>query len=478
MQDLIEIYAPPSKSYSHRNLIAAALAKGESVVHNVLESEDIKRTRIILQSVGAEITPLEPLKEGQNLKSVQSWKVVGKGSVVGGKNRENAITCDVGESGTSCRLLTALLASGQGYFHLVGAERMYERPIGALVKALRKMGASVEMSNEMAEGEILKAYPPLLIGRENSNKLQADRVEIALDESSQYLSGLLLSAPLCEGNEKGEKIFLPVGKKVVSFPYVALTLQILEDFGVNFRVEYLNGEEVKDWKTRSQIEANSLCIKVLSGSYKAGEYFVEGDWSNASYLLAAGVIGKKAIEVKGLRLNSLQGDISILDIMQKMGVKFSLRKDSVIVQASEIQGIEIDMNSCPDIVPTVAVLAAHAEGITHIKNIEHLRVKECDRISAVASELRKLNIKIDEQKDSLTIHGEGNNLNTNLISNISNSFCFDTYNDHRLAMSMSLFTLHGKKLDFNDKNVVTKSFPNFWETWNKILKGNGIEYEI
>ncbi len=443
---MIRLHAPTSKSLSHRTLIAAALAPGESVVRNVLNCDDTKKTRAILESAGAKIEAI------QTNDISGDWKIIGmQNGPLGSAEKENPTLCDVGESGTSCRLLTAILAGGKGYFKLYGVERMHERPIGALVKSLREMGAVVEMEKD--------GYPPLLIGDGlNSKNLNGQNIEIALDESSQYLSGLLLMAPFCDEDVS----YLPVGKKIVSFPYVALTLQIMESFGIECSIETLDGTLIDDWKERSEISPNEVRIKVKKGTYKSGEHTVEGDWSGASYLLAAGAIGKEAVEVVGLDINSSQGDKALLDILKQMGAKVEATQESVIVTPSKLTGITVDMNACPDIVPTVAVLAACAEGVTRITNVPHLRVKECDRLSAVASELIRVGIDVEELEDGIIIQGKGK------FPTLPPHTLFQTYNDHRLAMSMSLFGLHGASIDFDDKKVVKKSFPTFWEVMSKL----------
>ncbi len=440
---MLVLQAPSSKSVSHRMLIAAALAPGKSTVRSVLDCDDTRRTLSVLESAGAKFESLS----GDEFKD---FNIIGMNNMPqGSEDIDKSLECYIGESGTSCRLLAAILSTGRGYFTLCGAKRMHERPMGALVSALQNIGANIKTQKE--------GFAPLLI---SANGLQGGKCEISLDESSQYLSGLLLAAPLC----KDGLTIIPTGDKAVSWPYVALSLQTLEAHGIEFTVKYLDGTIMNDWKDRYEICPNTIEIEVKNGTYKAGSYTVEGDWSGASYLLAAGVLGHKAIKIEGLNVNSAQGDKALLEILKAMGAKIEIEDGAIIVKPSLLNGIEVDMNFCPDIVPTVAVLAACAEGITKIKNVPHLRVKESDRIASVATELSKLNIKVQELDDGLIIHGVG------FMPSIENEILFCTHNDHRIAMSMSLFGLNGAKISFDDKEVVRKSFPKYWSVWEEISK--------
>jgi 3-phosphoshikimate 1-carboxyvinyltransferase len=442
---MITLQAPASKSVSHRVLIAAALAQGSSVVHHALSSADLERTREILHTAGA---VLQDLGGGD-------WNVQGMPNGPQG-GADTPADCYVGESGTTCRLLTAVLAAGHGSFLVHGVERMHQRPIGALTAALTHLGASV--SFEQKEG-----YPPLLI---HTQGLSGGDVELSIDASSQYLSGLLLAAPFCPS----PLCITLTGSKVVSWPYVGLTLQVLEDFGIAFHVEQPASDSRTDswhqvpWKQLTSVQPGKLRIVVQPGIYQSGEYRVEGDWSGASYLLAAGAVGQKPVLVTGLRADSLQGDRTILDILQKMGTHIEIRQDGILVCPSALHGIEVDMGACPDLVPTVAMTAAFASGITHITNIAHLRIKECDRLSACAAELRRIGIHTEESQDTLTVYGCFPHKPTVPAGTI-----FPAYNDHRMAMSISLLGLvPGNTVTVDDPAVVRKSFPDFWTVWSAL----------
>ncbi len=436
------VYAPSSKSLSHRTLICAALSDGNSNIYNLLDCDDTRKTMAVLEKAGVQFTSLK----GDIFKDF-SVRGVGK-SARGAQTFEDAKECYIGESGTSARLLTAILSSGSGYFKVCGAKRMHERPMGAIIEALRTIGAEISTEKE--------GYAPLII---HAKRLVGGKCEIALDESSQYLSGLLLLAPLCE---KGLELY-PSGTKAVSWPYVALTLQSLEKFGIQFSVKNSDGTLIDNWAEIQEIRPNSLYIEVKSGNYASGNYTVEGDWSGASYLLAAGALGKNPVKVMGLNIHSAQGDKVLLEILKKMGAKVEISQESVTVFPSQLNGIEIDMNSCPDIVPTVAALAACAHGITHISNVPHLRVKESDRIATVVSELSKIGIEVEELEEGMIIHGNGK------MPSPQNTILFSSHNDHRIAMSMALFSLHNAKIDFDEKEVVKKSFPDFWQVFENLL---------
>ncbi len=424
-------------------LIAAALAEGESLVHHALSSSDLERTRSLLQTAGAK------LEEDEN----GSWRVAGMRGGPRGGLPELPADCFVGDSGTTCRLLTAILAAGYGTFRIHGTARMHERPVGALAEALVALGARIDFQERAC-------FPPMLI---HARGLHGGNVSLSMDESSQYLSGLLLAAPFCSE----ELCITLAGRNPVSWPYVGLTLQALEDFGLIFAVEQQKNGEWQNvpWKTLTRVIPGELRITVQPGRYRAGEYHVEGDWSGASYLLAAGAVGRKPVLVAGLRADSLQGDSVMLDLLRAMGADIEARAEGFLVAPSHLHGIDIDMGACPDLVPAIAMTAAFAEGVTHIRNIAHLRLKECDRLSACAAELARIGIRTEETADSLAIWGRGPEKPV-----IPAGTVFRTYDDHRMAMSCALFGLvPGSRSAVDDPSVVRKSFPDFWNVWSALL---------
>ena len=438
----LQVRAPASKSISHRMLIAAALAPGHSVVRHVLDCVDLERTRAILTDAGARI---EPLGAGD-------WRVEGMTEGPRGSLSANApLSCDVHESGTTCRLLSAVLSAGRGYFRIHGVPRMHERPLGALIEALRSQG--VDCRCEVREG-----YPPL---RLCAAGLPGGDVRLRMDESSQYLSGMLLAAPFCRTPLR----LSLTGEKAVSWPYVGLTLQTLEDFGLHVLVEERRSGGIwqsADWRKLASVRPADIRLTVQPGRYACGEHTVEGDWSGASYLLAAGAVGLHPLCVTGLRQNSLQGDRAIAEILRAMGAPVEWTPEGVRVSPAALHGVDVDMGDCPDLVPTVAALAAVAGGVTRIRNVAHLRFKESDRLRASAGELRRAGVTVDEFEDGLAVHGLGRQ------PTVPQGTVFQTHNDHRIAMSMALFGLGEQPVVVDNPSVVNKSFPRFWEVWSML----------
>ena len=433
------VRAPASKSISHRMMIAAALAPGRSVVKHVLDCADLECTRAILTAAGARFEPL-----GED-----DWAVDGMvDGPQGSLSAEEPLSCDVHESGTTCRLLTAVLSAGRGHFRIHGVPRMHERPLGALVEALRSQG--VDCRCEAREG-----YPPL---RLFARGLPGGDVRLRMDESSQYLSGMLLAAPLCRAPLR----LTLSGEKAVSWPYVGLTLQTLEDFGLGVRVETRDPRGVwqaADWRAITEVHPGAIQLTVQPGRYACGEHVVEGDWSGASYLLAAGAVGPRPICVTGLRRDSLQGDRVIETLLRAMGAPVTWTPEGLRVSPAMLHGIDVDMADCPDLVPTVAALAAVADGVTRIRNVAHLRIKESDRLAASAEELRRVGVAVDEFDDGLAVHGLSRQ------PAVAPGTVFQTRNDHRIAMSVALFGLGGQPVVVDNPAVVNKSFPRFWEVW-------------
>ena len=435
MPTAIDIKAPASKSVSHRAFICAALAEGESLVVDALESDDLIRTRRCLTACGASF-----------IKSDRGWEITG----IGGQPRggeETPADCNMGESGTSCRLLTAVMAAGKGLFRIHGEGRLHDRPIGQLTDALEHLGPGFEW-----EGK--PGYPPVVV---RTQGFAGGEITIPLDESSQYLSGILLGAPLAAG-----PLLVNIGgDKVVSWPYVSLTLMAMADFGLEVAVEAL---EDSVWTRKAFTEVTAvkpgmLRFRVEPGRYRARAYTVEGDWSNSSYFLAAGAVGKKPVCVRGLRRDSLQGDKAILDILGSMGARVVWDAEGVTVSdtGSGLHGVELDMGSCPDLVPTVCAVAAQATGTTTIRNVAHLRIKESDRLQACADELRKIGTAVETFEDGLSVTAQP------IRSDQAVDFC--TYGDHRMAMSLSLLEFAGVDVRLDKPACVAKSFPGFWDQW-------------
>lgn len=442
----IQVKAPSSKSVSHRALICSALAKGKSEVHDALQSVDLNITRRVLENAGAvieedgdimHITGLEDGPVGANLKKDKTAEPV---------------EAFMAESGTSCRLLTGVLAAGNGAFRVSGATRMHERPIGDLTDALTKVGTKFDF-------EFNPGFPPFIM---HSKGLPGGSMNISLEESSQYLSGLLLAAPLA----KAPTTIAVVGKKAVSWPYIALTLSAMDDFKIDFDVSVEKDGKwgIVPWRSLKGVEPGKVKFIVRPSEYEPSRYRCEADWSGGSYLLAAGAVGKRPVHVDGLRSDSLQGDRAILRILQNMGAKIETDHQGITVHPSKLHGVTVNMTDCPDLVPTVSVLAAFADSPTTITNVAHLRIKECDRLAAMVNQVAKAGCKTEDLGDGLRI--------TPAPLPAGKKIAFETYGDHRIAMSTSIFGLAGIEVEHDNPGCVTKSFPTFFEKWATIMDGN------
>ena len=442
MTTTVHIQAPASKSMSHRAVMAAALAEGESLLTGVLDSDDLTRTMGCLTACGAEFE-----RRGEELR------VLGvAGSPRGGAQGEAPADLYMHESGTTCRLMTAVAAAGHGSFRVHGVQRMHERPIGALAEALMSQGVAFHFEGRTG-------YPPFVM---TSAGLPGGDVVVDVGESSQYLSGLLLAAACA----RSETVVGIGGSKVVSWPYVALTLQTMEDFGIWFAMERLDGPSPVEvaWKTVERAAPGAYQVRVRPGAYAAGPRTVEGDWSNASYFLAAGAVGPRPVVISGLRRDSLQGDRAMLGILESMGARISWQENAVTVAppaSGKLHGVEVDMGACPDIVPTVAAAASFADSPTRITGAAHLRIKECDRLEGTAGNLRRAGAEVEVTDDGLVV--------TPSPLRAGEKLEVVTHGDHRMAMSSALFALADMQVACDDPGCVGKSFPRFWDEWNKVV---------
>ena len=401
---------PGSKSYTHRALVVSALADGESSLRNALRSEDTEHTIQGLEKFGVPV-----LGEGNLLR------VLGKG----GKLKAAGEKIYVGNSGTSMRFLTALAALRQGRTLLDGSERMRERPIAELLDGLVALG--VKAYSQEGNG-----YPPVVV---ESQGLMGGVARMKGSESSQFFSALLMVAPYARGDVR-----LEVEGALVSRPYVDITRDVMSAFGVEVRCE----------------EYRSFSIRA-GQRYLPQKYLIEGDASNASYFLAAAAITRGRVRVENFRPESIQGDAGFLKILEKMGCEVALGERFAEVWGKELRGIEMDMNPMPDLVPTLAVTATFARGRTVIQNIGHLRLKESDRIGALAYELTKMGVKVEEGKDWLSVEGGK-----------ARGAEIETHHDHRLAMSFAIAGLAVPGVKIKGERCVDKSFPEFWKTLEKL----------
>ncbi|WP_300673521.1 3-phosphoshikimate 1-carboxyvinyltransferase [Desulfoluna sp.] len=409
-RDKITVTLPGSKSYSHRLLIAAALADGESRITGLLRSEDTLLTRDALRAFGAVIED-----EGEAMV------------VRGTDGRLRACTEPIylANSGTSMRLLTGIAALGQGETVLTGTKRMGERPIEDLLVAMRQAGVSAECVHPTQ-------CPPVKV---KGGDFKGGAVSLDCRISSQFLSSLLLAAPYAR-----EGLSVTVAGELVSKPYVEITLDIMARFGIEVTHDNFQVFRVAPHQ-----------------SYRPGTYHCEPDGSNASYFWAAAAVTGKSVKVRHVTRNSRQGDVGFVDVLEKMGCTVVHEEDGTTVTGGELSAVTVDMSLMPDVVPTLAVVAAHAKGTTVIQNVAHLREKECDRLGCVATELRKMGIDAVAGESSLEITGGA----------LSGSEV-ETYDDHRMAMSFSIAGLTTPGVRILDPGCVKKSFPTYWDVFDTL----------
>jgi 3-phosphoshikimate 1-carboxyvinyltransferase len=399
-----EVTAPPSKSYTHRAVIAASLAAGESLIENPLLSDDTLYTINACRSLGADI------KLEGNLKI--------KGT--GGKIKASKERIFAGNSGSTIRMIAPLAALSSTKVILDGDSRLRQRPVGDLLSVLKSLGARARSLEN-------NGCPPVEI---QGGKLNGGEVTISGQISSQHISALLMIAPYIESGLKIKTTNLH------SRPYIDITLDVMKAFGV----EVLN-HNYREFQIKG------------SQGYKARRYKIEGDYSSAAYLLASGAIGGRPVTVKNLKTNSVQGDKYLLNILSQMGCYVKYQKEVVTVsRRSQPKGVAVDMGDYPDLVPTVAVIAAYAKGKTEMTNISHLKFKESDRLSDTAKELAKIGIKVDVTDDTIIIHG-GQPRGTEV----------EAHNDHRLAMSLAIAALSARGSSIiSGAETVSKSYPGFF----------------
>ena len=421
------VQLPGSKSISNRVLLLAALSQGTTTVHDLLASDD---TRVMLDA-------LRQLGCGVEEHGAQA-RITG----LGGRQPTSPANLFLGNAGTAMRPLTAALALLGGAFELSGIARMHERPIGDLVDALRQLGCNIDYLG--TEG-----YPPLRIAQADGVPALAVSAPIRVrgDVSSQFLTALLMALPLAATHQD---VVIEVVGELISKPYIHITLQLLERFGITVRHE--------NWQ-RFTIAAGS--------SYRSpGSIHIEADASSASYFIAAGAIassarGKNCLKILGVGMDSIQGDIRFVEAAQAMGAQITGGPNWLQIQrgAWPLKAIDLDCNHIPDAAMTLAVMALYAQGTSILRNIASWRVKETDRIAAMATELRKLGATVEETADSIRITPPA-------TLGDWRAACIHTYDDHRVAMCFSLaaFNPAGLPVRIEDPQCVAKTFPDYFET--------------
>ncbi len=407
---------PGSKSISNRVLLLAALAEGETEVRDLLASDDTERMLEALQTLGVGVTSL----------GGEAWKIVG----CGGRFPVRQAELFLGNAGTAFRPLTAALALAGGDYVLKGVARMHERPIGDLVDGLRQLGADVTyLAND--------GYPPLQL---KPATIRPDgAVKVRGDVSSQFLTGLLMALPLT-----GETVTVDVVGELISKPYIEITLATMARFGVVVE---------RDGWQRFTVRAGSRYVS-------PGTVYVEGDASSASYFLALGAIGGGPVRVEGVGADSIQGDVKFAEALAQMGALIETGPNWMEARAPQggLVAVDLDCNHIPDAAMTLATAALFAKGTTTLRNIASWRVKETDRIAAMATELRKLGAVVEEGADFIKI-----------TPSTVKPAAIDTYDDHRMAMCFSLAAF-ATPLRINDPNCVAKTFPDYFTRFAAVTR--------
>lgn len=401
---------PGSKSLSNRALLLAAQAQGVTYLTNLLDSDDTRYMLDALSTLGVQY----------ELSADKTECVVhGLGRAL---SAAEPVSLFLGNAGTAMRPLCAALALGSGEFTLTGEPRMWERPIGHLVDALREAGATISYLKD-------DGYPPVLI---NAQGLRGGDVHIDGSVSSQFLTALLMAAPMASGDTK-----VHIKGELVSKPYIDITLHTMRQFGVEL--------EHDDYQT-FYIKGNQTYVS-------PGQFLIEGDASSASYFLAAGAI-KGKVRVTGIGRNSVQGDVRFADVLEAMGAKITWGDDFIEAEhIGQLHAVDMDMNHIPDAAMTIATTALFATGTTRIRNIYNWRVKETDRLYAMATELKKLGVEVEEGEDYIVVTPAAQLQEAEIA----------TYNDHRIAMCFSLVALSDTSVIILDPKCTAKTFPDYFE---------------
>ena len=408
------VRVPGSKSLTNRALIVAALADGPSTLTGALDSDD---TRVMVESLGRLGILVAHDTESRQIR------------VVGSGNKIPARAADlfVANSGTSLRFLTAMVSTAAGTFRLDGTARMRERPVADLLQALNGLGA--EATSDLGTG-----CPPITV---KASGLDGGYAFVRGDVSSQFLSGLLMALPYSR-----DVTTVEVEGVLVSKPYVAMTIRVMDDFGV----------KVANRKDRR--------FDVRPGRYKGQTYAIEPDASAASYFFAAAAILGGTVTVEGLGTESIQGDMGFVDVLEFMGCTVERGRTATTVTGGPLRGVDVDMNAISDTVMTLGVVALFAAGITRIRNVGHIRHKETDRIAALAAELRKFGATVTEQPDGLIIFPPD--------AIPANPAPIATYDDHRMAMAFALVGLKAPGVTILDPGCVAKTYPGFWDDLDRL----------
>jgi len=438
----LTISAPPSKSYTHRAIIMASLACGKSLIENPLLSGDTLSSVNACRAFGANIKTMENgNSRGDNRLEIEgncgAVKIIDK-KIQSTGNSTLPPVIDIGNSGTTLRIMTSVAALANNPVIFDGDDSIRRRPMGPLLDALTELGAEVTSCDNQT--------PPVSV----SGPLTKRQCGIRGDVSSQFISGLLIAAPLLKN---GTEINLTTELK--SAPYIDITINMLKKFGIDIDINIIkNSGKI----TGFNVPGNQM--------YKPVHYVVEGDFSSAAFIMCYCAILNKKIIIKNLFADSKQGDKFILDIIKEMGACVEIYDDHVAVSGTgSLSGIDVDLSQCPDLVPVVSVLAAEADGVTTLRNIEHVRFKESDRVHAMACELGKMGARVEEYRDRLVIHGSGAVSGAGILSGAK----MEGYDDHRIVMALSIAAAAaGSPSTISGAGSIKISYPGFVDVMNSI----------
>lgn len=412
----VTVDIPGSKSITNRALILSALSGKTVILKNILLSDD---TKYMIDALRALNNSIEIDEISKTLK------------IIGNKNpKYSNLNLYIGNAGTAMRFLSSYLATGTGTATLYGNERMNQRPIKDLVDSLIQLGVEVEYLSNFG-------FPPIRI---TSKGVSAKYVKIDGSKSSQYISSILMAAPNFRNS-----IEIEFMGRIVSKPYIDMTLAMMKDFGANFTY-------------------NKNLVHIFPQEYNIDEYLIEGDMSSASYFLAMALIANSTVTLNNFFKNSIQGDSKFLDILKNLGLNILAFDDTSITVKGvpTYEGVELSMNDIPDVAQTLAVIALFATSSTRVWDVENMRIKETDRISALKNEIQKINGYFTEFNDGFLI-----------VPRSLKDYCgnvLETYDDHRMAMSLTLIGLKVPNIKILNPECVSKTFPNFFKEFNKIYK--------
>ncbi|ALB46487.1 3-phosphoshikimate 1-carboxyvinyltransferase [Clostridium beijerinckii] len=411
-----EVKIPPSKSMAHRAVICAALGDGISKVTNIDYSDDIIATIEAMIALGAQITKKEDYLEVYGINSPENIKA---------NSVKSERTIDCNESGSTLRFLVPIAALFDGVNRFVGRGNLGKRPLDTYYKIFDEQG-------------IKYSYKEGILDLKTEGKLKAGEFKMEGNISSQFITGLLFTLPLLDGDSK-----IIITTEMESKGYIDLTLRAIKDFGV---------EIINNNYEEFIIKGNQM--------YRSIDYRVEGDYSQAAFFFCANALSNNVV-LNDLKLDSLQGDKEVIDILQRMGLKLNNKDNGLIGSTSlGLKSTIIDGSQCPDIIPVVSLVAALSEGTTEIINAGRLRIKECDRLAAVTSELNKLGAKITEKEDGLIIEG---------VKELKGNVEVWSHKDHRIAMTIAIAsTMCKEPIILKDYECVSKSYPQFWDDFKNL----------